>query len=94
MLDLTFNLFVLIFVLVVPGFCLQLALFPGKILNIFEKIVLSLSLSITIVPLMLLFENMLLKIPLTTLNIWINTLTVCAIGIFTYAVRRYFHEKT
>ena len=74
----------------VPGLSLSFAIFPKKDeLDVVERIVASVLLSISVIPLMIYYSNKLLKIPIT---IWSNLLYILIVtgiswGILYYRVK-------
>lgn len=80
----------LILVLFIPGFAILLAVYPKKKqISLEERIVLSLALSMGIVPLVTYFLNIFLKVPITETNSLLMIIAIVGIAIFCWFRKKY-----
>lgn len=85
--------FGLIFLLVVPGYALTLALFPKKDdLEVMERIGFACALSIVADLLTTLFIDLVLHIPTTAMNIVVALLMLTALALFIWRVELLFFK--
>ncbi|MFH1835837.1 MAG: DUF1616 domain-containing protein [Methanobacteriota archaeon] len=71
-----------IFVLFIPGYFLTLAFFKRDEIDFLEKITLSIVLSITAVPLMLLFLSVVFGVKITAINTSVIILAIVSVSFF------------
>jgi len=72
----------------IPGYALSLAIFPKKKdLDIFERAAFSFILSIAVPGIVILAENMLLKIPINFVSVSATYIAVIAIGLIAFLLR-------
>lgn len=74
-------------ILVVPGYCLSLYFWNDDKISIFERAMVSVFLSIIIIPLTLLLINK-IGIPINTISILITILVASGIGIITNIIKK------
>jgi len=81
-------LFSLIFLLFLPGFTISLAIFPIKQnLNFLERMVLSVGLSVCVVPITIFYTNYLFSIPVNFITIFFITLFFITGGLLIFYFR-------
>ena len=79
-------IFGLLFLLVVPGYALMLALFPRKELDFMERIGFACAMSIVADLLTTLFIDLVLHIPTTAVNIIVALLSLTALALIIWEV--------
>ncbi len=81
------TVFAVIYILFLPGFCLSLVFFSVKTLNSIERIALSVSLSLVVVPLGAFYMSM-FGIKITTISVLIEVLVIIAFVNVIYLFRK------
>lgn len=82
-----------IFVFLLPGFAWTLVFFSGKQINLIERLVLSIGLSIAIVTLSLLFLNMVIGVRITGVNSVLVIIVVTIIPVAFYYLNRLIRQR-
>jgi len=81
-----------ILIIFLPGFLMSLIIIPsGKAMNWMERILLSLGLSMALVPLVLFFVNM-AGIKITPLSVSISVCAIITIEVFYLSTKFYFKK--
>ncbi len=89
MIETLYSISTLAFALLVPGYCISIGVFPKKgELSGMERFTLSFVLSIALVPLALVLENILLQIPINYLSVAGTMLAFLVLGIAVWQFRR------